>query len=35
MTEAINSINGMLVRFQKLKKLELIQEERKINKDKL
>ncbi len=35
MTEAINSINGMLVRFQKLKKLKLIQEERKINKDKL
>ena len=28
MTEAINSINGILVRLQKLKRLELIKEER-------
>lgn len=34
MTEAINNINEILTKIQKLKKLKLIQEERKKNKDK-
>ena len=33
MTEALNKINGLLNRFQKLKRLELIQNERKKNEE--